>query len=186
MKMDEMLPRVADESRENINAKGTTSILTGSNDAHPVSRLARKVMLTLPDDSKPKPSTAKSKKSAQPAQDAFKEIARCKEEKLIRLDLTKSNITSVPPSIKELGHLTELYLYGNKLTAVPLEIGELSSLQVLALHENSLTTLPSSMSGLVSLRILDLRHNKLQEVRSDARIHHFLISVTHSSPYDPR
>lgn len=96
--MDEMLPRVADESRvnsaslsarfwqraaravltqrkrqrliiqENINAKGTTSILTGSNDAHPVSRLARKVMLTLPDDSKPKPSTAKSKKSAQPAQ----------------------------------------------------------------------------------------------------------------------
>ena len=74
MKMDETLPRAADESRVNFwqravdavlmqrkrhglivqenNAKSTTSILTGSNDAHPVSRLARKVMLTLPDDSK--------------------------------------------------------------------------------------------------------------------------------------
>ena len=39
------------------------------------------------------------------------------------MDLAKSNISHVPSSIKELGQLTELYLYSNRLAILPSEIG---------------------------------------------------------------
>ena len=38
----------------------------------------------------------------------------CREEGRERLDLSKSNITSLPASLRELTHLTELYLYSNR------------------------------------------------------------------------
>ena len=73
-------------------------------------------------------------------------------------------IAHLPPSVRELTELHELYLYGNKLTTVPAELGCLTSLQTLALNENSLTQLPDALAHLTSLRVLDLRHNKLSEV----------------------
>ena len=56
-------------------------------------------------------------------QDLPREFAKCKEENKTRLDLAKSNISHVPSSIKELGQLTELYLYSNRLAILPSEIG---------------------------------------------------------------
>lgn len=52
--------------------------------------------------------------------DALKEISKCKEELRSRLDISKSQITTIPASIKELAaNLKELYLYSNKLINLP-------------------------------------------------------------------
>jgi leucine-rich repeat protein SHOC2 len=52
-----------------------------------------------------------------------REFAKCREENRTRLDLAKSNISYVPPSIRELTQLTELYLYSNRLAVLPSEVG---------------------------------------------------------------
>ncbi len=41
----------------------------------------------------------------------------CREEGKQRLDLSKSNISHLPSSLRELTHLTELYLYSNRWAA---------------------------------------------------------------------
>ena len=51
-----------------------------------------------------------------------------REEGQKTLDLSKSNISSLPPTLKELSHLTELYLYSNRLATLPPEIGRLVNL----------------------------------------------------------
>ena len=89
---------------------------------------------------------------------------------LTALTITPSpcaQITQLPATVRDLTHLTELYLYGNKLTTLPAELGCLTSLQTLALNENSLTSLPGSLAHLRALRVLDLRHNKLNEVGAE-------------------
>uniref|UniRef100_A0A8C4QHQ8 Disease resistance R13L4/SHOC-2-like LRR domain-containing protein n=1 Tax=Eptatretus burgeri TaxID=7764 RepID=A0A8C4QHQ8_EPTBU len=96
--------------------------------------------------------------------EVMKELAKCKEQNSTRLDLAKRSITALPPSIKELTQLTELYLYGNKLPTLPDEIGCLVNLVTLALNENTLTGLPDTLSCLHNLRMLDLRHNKLRMI----------------------
>ena len=67
-----------------------------------------------------------NKRAVGPAVDVHREIARCKEDNITWLNLSKSNVSSVPPSIKELTQLTELYLYSNRLSSVPPEIGSLT------------------------------------------------------------
>ena len=57
-------------------------------------------------------------------QDLQKELTRVKEGGKQRLFLAKSNISSVPASIKDLNTLTEIYLYSNRLTTLPHEIGK--------------------------------------------------------------
>lgn len=147
------------------------------------------VTVKHPESNKPKP-TVKKNKPIQADLDVSKEFGKCKEEQLLRLDLSKSSvssswgwleefislrktlkfdpslqITQIPSSVKELTHLVEFYLYGNKLVTLPAEMGSLVNLQTLALNENSLTSLPHSLANLKTLRVLDLRHNKLSEVR---------------------
>lgn len=46
--------------------------------------------------------------------DITRAFLACKEEGTQRLDLSKSNISHIPPPVKELTHLTELYLYSNR------------------------------------------------------------------------
>ncbi|KRY57589.1 Leucine-rich repeat protein soc-2 [Trichinella britovi] len=96
--------------------------------------------------------------------DLQKEFQKCKDNQNTRLDLSSSDITSIPPSIRELVQLTELFLYKNKLTTLPAEIGNLVSLRKLGLSENYLTALPDSLAALVDLQALDLRHNRLNEI----------------------
>merc|ERR1711962_803683 len=87
-----------------------------------------------------------------------------REEGQKTLDLSKSNISSLPPTLKELSHLTELYLYSNRLATLPPEIGSLVNLVTLSLSENVITSLPSQLAHLQSLRVLDCRHNRLTEI----------------------
>lgn len=85
----------------------------------PVSRAARpkQVTVTHPGASKPKPTTSRKPKMHADL-DVEKEFHKCREQGTRRLDLTRSSITTLPTSIKDLTHLHELYLYQNKLVKV--------------------------------------------------------------------
>jgi Leucine-rich repeat (LRR) protein len=124
------------------------------------------------------------------SQDINREIQNCRDEQSERFDLSKSSVTILPSSIKEvnttypmlfslnlvrlqLTHVRELYLYSNRIQQLPPEIGYLVNLKVLALSENLLTTLPETMDRLVHLKVLDLRHNRFYDVSSiECRIIH--------------
>lgn len=83
-----------------------------------------------------KPTNTKKNNKSQPDVDLNKEFIRARDEGITRLNLSKNNITIIPPSIKECSHLVELYIYGNKIASLPPEIGNLTQLQTLALNEN--------------------------------------------------
>lgn len=95
----------------------------------------KQVTVKLGSDTKQTKPTKKNNKT-QPSVDLNKEFQRAKDENITRLNLSKNNITVVPPNIKDLANLTELYLYGNKIAVLPPEIGSLTQLQTLALNEN--------------------------------------------------
>lgn len=113
-----------------------------------------------------RPGGGKQQKSVPTSNmDLSREFSKCREEGKTRLDLSKSNINTLPPSIKEVAPaLTELYLYSNRLATLPTEIGQLTSLTTLALSENVITSLPDSLQNLQNLRVLDCRHNRLSEL----------------------
>ena len=46
--------------------------------------------------------------------DLSRAFMNCRAEGEPRLDLSKSNISNIPASVKDLTHLTELYLYSNR------------------------------------------------------------------------
>ncbi|KFD61688.1 LOW QUALITY PROTEIN: hypothetical protein M514_04758 [Trichuris suis] len=96
--------------------------------------------------------------------DLQKEFQKCKDNQNTRFDMSSSDITSIPSSIRDLVQLTELFLYKNKLTTLPSEIGNLVNLRKLGLSENYLTALPDTLAALVGLQALDLRHNRLNEI----------------------
>jgi len=123
----------------------------------------KQVYVTQPGHNKPKPAgPSRTRKKAEV--DISKELNKCKEEGAHRLDLSKSQISILPPMVKDLTQLAEFYLYGNKLGSLPPELGNLANLQTLALSENSLTSLPDTLANLRMLKVLDLRHNKLSEI----------------------
>lgn len=77
------------------------------------------------------------------------------------LDLSRRNLTSLPPEISKLSGLTNLNLSNNKLTTLPLEITRLSNLVRLDLNDNQLTSLPPELGKLINLRDLLIGGNQL-------------------------
>ncbi|KNC83489.1 hypothetical protein SARC_04270, partial [Sphaeroforma arctica JP610] len=90
-------------------------------------------------------------------------LKTCKKSNNAVLDLSNSELTDVPPKIKECSHVEELYLYGNKLSTLPVEFKKLTCLTTLILSENNIREIPPAMSFL-KLEVFDLRHNKLTEI----------------------
>ncbi|MCJ8738806.1 hypothetical protein PDJAM_G00039970 [Pangasius djambal] len=88
------------------------------------------------------------------------------------LDLSLCNLTDVPvkelPEFCTLTHLVKVDLSKNQLVSLPEEIGHLYSLQHLDLYNNKLTTLPLSFCQLRSLRWLDLKDNPLEPTLAKA------------------
>lgn len=101
---------------------------SGSNDPVEVVR-PKVVTVKHPESNKPKP-TAKKGKALQADVDVTKELQRCRDENIKRLDLSKSSITIIPQSVKECTHLVEFYLYGNKIASLPPEIGCVCELKI--------------------------------------------------------
>ncbi|KAL3279108.1 hypothetical protein HHI36_016622 [Cryptolaemus montrouzieri] len=73
--------------------------------------IARPKVVTVkhPESNKLKP-TAKKNKRIQADLDVSKEFLKCKEQGLKRLDLSKSNITQLPSTLRDLTHLAS-YIY---------------------------------------------------------------------------
>ncbi|MHA1343611.1 MAG: leucine-rich repeat domain-containing protein, partial [Promethearchaeota archaeon] len=81
---------------------------------------------------------------------------------LLILSLAGNKFTILPEAISNLKSLTKLNLSDNQLTTLPKSIGNLKSLEELDLSYNELTTLPESISNLKSLVYLNLRNNQLR------------------------
>ena len=113
-------------------------------------------------------------------------IKRTAREKAGNLDLSRNNLTSLPPEIGQLTHLTHLDLSRNNLTSLPPEIGRLTHLTHLdlsrnnffssdrlatlpqlthltriSLSDNNLTSLPPEIGQLTHLFHLDISRNNL-------------------------
>jgi hypothetical protein len=77
------------------------------------------------------------------------------------LNLTGNTLTTLPPEIGQLTSLIDLYLDKNQLTTLPPEIGQLRNLQQLILWDNKLTALPPEIGQLTNLTMLALGGNQL-------------------------
>lgn len=83
---------------------------------------------------------------------------------LTNLFLNHNSLTSVPPEIAKLRHLTLLDLSGNNLMSVPPELGMLTMLKELYLFDNHLVTLPCELGSLHQLATLGVEGNPLEAV----------------------
>jgi small GTP-binding protein len=86
---------------------------------------------------------------------------------LTTLYLSKNQLERLPAEIGELKNLTTLYLTGNQLKTLPAEIGELTSLTTLYLTENQLKTLPAEIGKLKNLITLYLTGNQLKTLPAE-------------------
>uniref|UniRef100_A0A3B3S5N6 Leucine rich repeat containing 59 n=1 Tax=Paramormyrops kingsleyae TaxID=1676925 RepID=A0A3B3S5N6_9TELE len=82
------------------------------------------------------------------------------------VDLSLSNLTEVPvkelPDFCSLTHLVKIDLSKNQIVSLPADLGRLVALQHLDLYNNKLTSLPLSFSQLRNLKWLDLKDNPLE------------------------
>jgi Leucine-rich repeat (LRR) protein len=89
----------------------------------------------------------------------FPDLSMCTS--LVTLDLSYSQLTTIPAEVGQLVNLQSLNLWSNQLTTIPAEIGQLVNLQHLYLMDNQLTTLPTEIGQLVNLQSLSLNVNQL-------------------------
>lgn len=88
-------------------------------------------------------------------------INEAEVRKLTVLNLTRHNLTELPPDIEKLTHLEELYLSENYLQDLPSELRKLTSLKKLYLRSNNFSAMPPVVGRLISLLQLDLSENKI-------------------------
>ncbi|HEY3362762.1 MAG TPA: COR domain-containing protein [Methanosarcina sp.] len=91
-------------------------------------------------------------------------ISEAYEKNSTTLDLSRNQLTQLPPEITKLKNLTTLDLSRNQLTQLPSEIGELINLTILSLSENQLTQIPPEITELKSLTTLYLSRNQLAQL----------------------
>ena len=98
---------------------------------------------------------------------AYKEALRVIRDAAARgatqLDLSKKDLTSLPPQIAQLKHLRHLFVRDNRLTRLPLEVAQLTNLTQLFLAGNQFTSLPPEISQLAKLERLEVDENLLTD-----------------------
>lgn len=82
--------------------------------------------------------------------------------KLIELDLSHNNLTSLPTSLSRLRKLERLSLEDNGLTHLIPEVCSLISLDFFSVQGNNLTELPPEIGALFRLKSLDVSNNRLR------------------------
>ncbi|MCB1148810.1 MAG: leucine-rich repeat domain-containing protein [Chlamydiia bacterium] len=106
---------------------------------------------------------------ADPNTTGNKEQARSRilftfDHRLIFLNLSNLELSSIPHEIGLLSQLKQLNLEYNKISALPPAIGKLGQLQILDLSDNQLTILPNAIGQLPKLKELFLRKNQLSDL----------------------
>src|SRR5665647_343915 len=81
-------------------------------------------------------------------------------QQIVILNLSYSNLTTLPDSIGQLTLLQKLDVSGNQLTTLPDSIGQLTQLRELNVSHNQLTSLPDSIGYLTQLQKLDVDNNQ--------------------------
>ncbi len=92
--------------------------------------------------------------SSDLVQPIFPEISQLSN--LEELNLTYTNLQTLPPEILTLTTLKALYVGSNSLTELPSELGNLSNLQTLDLSRNQLVALPPEIGNLSNLQHLNV------------------------------
>ena len=87
----------------------------------------------------------------------------------IRLDLTRTNITTLSADVCALGHLHELVLVANALERLPPSLSNCRKLQSLQLGANRLSALPD-LSALDGLLHVGLSYNEVDDARLPALV----------------
>lgn len=82
--------------------------------------------------------------------------------KIIRLNLSYSNLRKLPACIQNLKSLEILYFIGNSIEEIPVWIGKLELLKQLITINNKIKSIPKSIGKLTSLKILNLSQNELE------------------------
>ena len=83
-----------------------------------------------------------------------------KMQQIEEIDMNRSNLTEIPPSIMELKGLKVLRLSKNSLTSIPREIEKLTAIETLCLWENYITEVPSWLWDIKTLKEVHLNENK--------------------------
>jgi Leucine-rich repeat (LRR) protein len=96
--------------------------------------------------------------------DVVETIRRARRTNNTGLNLEARSLTTVPPEVFELSHLTSLILRNNRLTTLPPDIERLAALTNLLLDDNLLENLPPQIGRLRKLEFLALHR---ESVRGD-------------------
>lgn len=89
-------------------------------------------------------------------------IIKCYKDKQPSLDLSNSNLNSLPNNIFDyLTHLTSLNLNHNEFQILPDKVTKLTNLIKLELRSNKFNQFPNNITSLTKLETLDLQYNQL-------------------------
>jgi Leucine-rich repeat (LRR) protein len=89
------------------------------------------------------------------------EEALKKPEEVIKLDLRRQKLKSIPPEVFTLTNLKYLELSKNKITEIPAEINKLTQLEYLNISDNKLISLHSEIGKLTKLKYLNIGENDI-------------------------
>ncbi|PCJ81770.1 MAG: hypothetical protein COA49_04505 [Bacteroidetes bacterium] len=84
--------------------------------------------------------------------------------KVIRLDLTRKKLTTVPIEVRDFVHLRELYLDKNRLSELPIWMGELTDIEIFSAERNKLEEFPEHLLSLKNLKRLYLGDNLITSI----------------------
>ena len=94
--------------------------------------------------------------------DAAARIRTCKKSNCRMLNITSSNLRSLPTCVVSLSKLQDFTLSFNCLEALPDGFDKLTTLENLNLEGNKLVSLPDRFDQLTALKILNLKGNNLE------------------------
>jgi len=90
------------------------------------------------------------------------ESALQNRELVLRLDLSKQKLMSVPDELFQLTNLQELRLNKCRIIQFPERFSELPSLQILQCQHNEIESIPHSICAVTHLKVLDLADNLIE------------------------
>ncbi len=116
--------------------------------------------------------------SDRPLSDILQQLQK-EKRRVLKLDLSDWDISSLPDILIEFDNLQELYLDRNGLDFLPDWIGDFKELQLLSLGRNQIRELPKSLSNLSGcLETLFLGHNQISKL---SFIEYDMVMLKHGS-----